>query len=227
MKRPALILALLVCMGTRVSAGEDFLFQNGFEPFFLAQIVVTPVDPFLIAGLELQLTATCIWSDDSEFDCTSVVTWESSDTNIAVVLNVPPSEGLAVGISEGVATITASTPEFVDVEGSILLTVTPPELADITVLPSPGEIPEGCFLQMTATGSYTDGSNQDITESVVWISENDAVATVENSPQQAGRVLGQNAAAVPNPVEITAFDVGTGLNDSALITVTNDKLCPE
>ena len=52
-------------------------------------------------------------------------------------------------------------------------------LVSINVTYDRSDIPADIYMQMTATGLYSDGTSADITTSVVWSSDNSAVATVD------------------------------------------------
>jgi uncharacterized protein YjdB len=61
------------------------------------------------------------------------------------------------------------------------LTVTLAILESITVTPANPSIAIGLTMQFTATGTYTDGTSQDITTSVNWTSGTTGVATIINA----------------------------------------------
>jgi len=70
----------------------------------LSSITVTPNPPDNLAvGSTQQFTATGFYSDGSNADITSQVTWASSNTNIATI----SATGLATGIAAGDTSITA------------------------------------------------------------------------------------------------------------------------
>ncbi|CAL7964406.1 exported hypothetical protein [Gammaproteobacteria bacterium] len=54
-------------------------------------------------------------------------------------------------------------------------------LQSITISPTSPSMTNGAAQQFTATGTYTDGSQQDITNSVTWNSSNTSVATINGS----------------------------------------------
>jgi hypothetical protein len=86
----------------------------------------------------------------------------------------------------------------------------PKTLASIHVTANYSSIPEGATQQLSATATYTDGSVQQVTDSVTWSSSNTAVATVGTS----GLVKAQET----GTVIITA---GSGsLSSSANLTIT-------
>ena len=71
----------------------------------LSSIEVTPGTPNILAvGDSLQFAAIGTYSDDTTAFITSLVTWQSSDTSIAVI----DSKGSATGIATGIVDITAT-----------------------------------------------------------------------------------------------------------------------
>ncbi|MGH9725943.1 MAG: Ig-like domain-containing protein, partial [Candidatus Acidiferrales bacterium] len=54
----------------------------------------------------------------------------------------------------------------------------PPTLQSISVTPANPSIAKGTTKQLTATGTYSDNSTQDLTASVTWSSDTPGVATV-------------------------------------------------
>lgn len=66
--------------------------------------------------------------------------------------------------------------------GSQTVTINSPVLQSIAVTPSPaGATAGGPTLQMTATGTYSSGPTQNITNSVLWSSSNTSIATISAS----------------------------------------------
>lgn len=59
--------------------------------------------------------------------------------------------------------------------------ITGPTLNSITITPNPASTMVGTNVQFAATGSYSDGSNSNITNSVTWSSSNLSIATVNAS----------------------------------------------
>jgi len=86
----------------------------------LASIAITPTNATIAAQASLQYTATGSFSDASQMDLTTYVTWISSDTAIADVSNAPGSHGLAKGFVPGSVTVSAVR---ASVTGTTTLTV--------------------------------------------------------------------------------------------------------
>jgi hypothetical protein len=65
-----------------------------------------------------------------------------------------------------------------------------PTLTTVTVGPTGFNLPVGSTQQMTATGTYNDGSTKTLTSGVVWTSSNGNVATVSSSGKLTGVAAG-------------------------------------
>src|SRR5271165_5629261 len=140
----------------------------------LVSIAVTPVNPSIAAGTQQQFTATGTYSDGSKQDLTSSATWTSSAPAVATI----SGSGLATAVAVGSTTIQAASGS---INGSTGLTVTAPVLVSIAVTPVNPSIAAGKQQQFTATGTYSDGSHQDLTSSATWTSSAPAVATISGS----------------------------------------------
>ncbi len=139
----------------------------------LASLAVTPATPSITQGATQQFTATGTLSDGSKQDLTNSVTWTSSSTTVATV----SSSGLASGVAPGSSTITATSGL---VNGSTKLTVTP-KLNSIAVTPPNPTIVAGTAQQFAATGTFSDGSIEDLTSSVTWTSATKTVVTINGA----------------------------------------------
>jgi trimeric autotransporter adhesin len=172
-------LLLAACSGVKNQGGG----QPGSAS--LSGVSVTPSAATIATAGTLSLHATGSYSDGSSKDLTASVSWSSSDTNIVSV----SSAGVATGVATGVITVRASSGSFF---GSAVLTVNSAgsNLTAITVSPSNPSIPVNTTQQMTATGSYSDGSIRDLTALVTWTSSTIANATVDISGSVKGIVAG-------------------------------------
>src|SRR6266571_2931051 len=139
-------------------------------PAVLVSIAVTPANPSIAKGATKQFNATGTYSDGSTLDVTSSATWISSNTGVATIT----AGGLATGVAKGTSQISASS---AGATGSTTLTVGAAVLVSIAVTPANQSVKVGTMVQYVATGTYTDGSAQNLTTSVTWTSSNSGVAT--------------------------------------------------
>jgi len=139
----------------------------------LASISVAPSTASIALGLKQQFAATGLFKNGTVSDLTNSVVWSSSNSAIANI----SSQGLATSTGQGTILVSAA---LGTVSGSSTLTVTPPALVSIALTPTNPSVSAGKAVRFIASGSYTDGSNQNVTASVNWSSSNPSVATISN-----------------------------------------------
>jgi hypothetical protein len=200
----------------------------------LASIAVTPTNPSTALGVGVNFIATGTYTDSSNQDISSLVTWNSASPATATVSNASGLEGNATPVATGTTLISASLNGINSSSSSAssTLTVTTAELVSIAVTPSNPSTALGVGVNFTATGTYTDSSNQDISSLVTWNSATPATATVSNAsglegnatPVATGTTLisaslngiNSNSAGVSSTLTVTAAELV-----SIAITPTN------
>ncbi len=173
----------------------------------LTSIAVTPATATILLGTSQQFTAIGTYSNKSTQNVTASVNWSSSAGAVASI----NSAGVALSIAQGNTTITAASGT---VSGSSSLTVGPPLLVSIAVSPVTASIPVGTSQQFTATGTYGDGSTQNLTSSATWSSSSATIASVTSSGLASG--IGKGSATIT-----AAFGTISG---SATLTVAQPAL---
>ncbi|MET3132089.1 uncharacterized protein YjdB [Oxalobacteraceae bacterium GrIS 1.11] len=138
----------------------------------LSAIAVTPANGAIAAGARQQFTATATFSDASTSDVTIYSVWSTAAANVATVAS--PS-GLATGVAQGAALISAT---FGGKSASQTLTVSAATVVSIALTPANASIPIGGVQQFTATATYSDASTSNVTASAAWTSASTGVATV-------------------------------------------------
>jgi Bacterial Ig-like domain (group 2) len=197
-------------------SGGTTLTVNAAAPT-LSSIAVTPANPSIQNGATQQFTATGTYSDSSTQNITTTVTWTSASSNAATISNTAGSNGLATSTGTGSSTIQAT---LGSVSGSTTLTVTTSSaiLMVIVVSPQNPVVSDASAIQsFTATGHYSDGSTQDLTNSASWTSSNSGVATVNSSGSAASQSL---AAGQPTGYTSIKATVGT-VTGISILSVTN------
>jgi hypothetical protein len=149
----------------------------------LQSISVTSTKATTPTGGTQQFTAIATYGGGTTVDITSSAIWSSSAPTIATV----NTSGIASGLAAGTTNITATSGS---VAGSSSLTVTSAVLQSITVSPSSINLTPGQTQQLTATGTYSDGSTANITSIVTWTAETPAVATVDSAGLATGVIVG-------------------------------------
>lgn len=144
----------------------------------LVSIEVAPADIKLAKGTSQPYTATGHYSDNSVQDLTGSVTWASSQPFASITAG-----GLALAVNPGITNITATLGA---VTGTTTLEVTAAALVSIAVTPANKSIAKGTDQSYLATGTFTDGSTQDLTKTVAWSSSNTLVATISSASPDWG-----------------------------------------
>jgi len=149
------------------------------------------------SGHSLQLTLVGHYSDGTTKFLTESGTWSSSTTSVATVSNNTGSKGLATSTGYGTTTISAS---YGGQTATTALTVQAPVLVSIAVIPGAPTIASGTAVQFHATGTYSDNSTLDLTNSVTWSTSDNTIATVSNTSGSQGLAT----SVTPGTVTITA-----------------------
>ncbi len=178
---------------------------------------VTPANISLAQGTHRQYVATAVYTDGTVHDVTANAQWTSSAVSVATIGNAMAGDsGLATAVAAGTTTIgaTVATTTGGTASGSTTLTVTAATLVSISVTPSGPRIAVGTTRQLTATGIYSDGSHQDLTDAVTWSSSATSVATIGNTAGSYGLAAGLAA----GTTTITANYAGIMGTDSLTVT---------
>ena len=176
-------------------------------PAVLDTVTVTPVDPTIPLGTTQQFRAMGTYSDGTVTDITATADWTSETEATATV----DTSGLATSIAQGSSVITATLDGK---SATSTLSVIEATLDSIALAPATPSVAAGKTQQFTATGTYSDTSEVNISSRVAWSSNNTAVAVVNAS--------GLVTTYVPGTATITASL--SGKSNQATITVTGPVL---
>jgi hypothetical protein len=141
----------------------------------LTKLAVTPAIPSEPVGVPIQFHATGQFSDGSVQDLTSApgIKWSSSNTAVAA----KPAAGKTNTAAAGTTTITA---QFSSTIASTTLTVSGAKLSTLTLTTPLMKLGEGTTMQLKATGQFSDGKTQDLTNAVTWKASS-SILSVSNS----------------------------------------------
>ena len=180
----------------------------------LSSITIVPGDSSIAYGTTAQLTATGTYDDYTKQNLTKLVTW-SSNSGRVMVSNAVNSQGVILPGAPGNAIIEAT---YKDVVGVTSLTITDAILVSIAIAPTSRSIALGTSAYFTATGTYSDNTTQNITNSVTWSSTDSTVATISNAINSRGLT-------VPLTIGTTEMTATLGaVVGSENLTVTNATL---
>jgi hypothetical protein len=143
-------------------------------PPVIEQLLINPTSSAIPLGLTQQFRATAMFSDGSTQDLTNIATWSSSNLGVATI----NSAGLAASVGEGSTTIAAAFQSF---SNTSALTIQPALLVSVSIPPGLRYAQVGSTLQLTAIGTYTDGSKKDVTSKASWSSTMPSIASVSQT----------------------------------------------
>jgi len=176
--------------------GESASIAIEITDAILESITIAAGDGSVAAGQSSNVTLRGTFSNGTQ-QTVDADTWNTSDQTVLTV----NQNGLVDGISVGTATITADLQNF---SATTDYDVTAAILEEINVsFPNSGNdsLAAGLQTSSSAQGTFSDGTQTDFTNQVIWESGDLAVATVSAS----GTVTAQ----APGSVEITAAYQGT------------------
>jgi uncharacterized protein YjdB len=174
------------------------------ESTTVASVVITPANPSIMVGNEVQFTAVMKNAQGTVLSGKSV-TWGSSNYLVGYQMNMT---GLINGRSAGTSVISATSE---GVTGTTVLTVGAPaaSVAYVGVTPTPSTIAVNGTVQLSA--QLRDGSGNILTgRTITWSSANAAIASVSAS----GLVTGKSAGTT------TVSATADGVSGSATVNVT-------
>jgi trimeric autotransporter adhesin len=172
----------------------------------IASISVTPATAFLTPATSVNCVATGTFSDGSTQVITNFVKWTSSASTVA---SVGP-EGEVTAQSGGSAIISA---QFGSVTGDSTITVDSSQLTSLEISPPTASIAQKTGVTFKATGTFADGTVQDLTAYVLWTSSAPSVATI-NTGSASGLEPG-------TAVIVALYDGQVGIADLTVTSATS------
>ena len=184
---------------------------TGFTPSIGGTGVTIPTEQFTVGQGPVALVS----ADFRNADVLDLAVLNQVDNSLTILLNQgtgatsqfaqATGSPILLGGSSGSATAGI-------VSAPATLTVTTATLQSIAVTPAISSLAAGGTQQFIATGTFSDGSTQDITKDVTWASTNTTVATI-------GKSTGLATGTGPGTAQITAT-LGSVVSTAATLTGT-------
>jgi Bacterial Ig-like domain (group 2) len=149
----------------------------------LTSVMMAPQNPNIALGNNQQFSATALFSDGSKTDITKLAAWSSVQTNIATVSGV----GLASSKTAGSTSILAT---YQALSASSTLTINPAALVSIRVAPPSISLTPNHSVQLSATGTFSDSTTQDLTSVVSWVSSPTGIVRISSGGLLTAQALG-------------------------------------
>ena len=192
-------LSALISLSLFLSCGSG----SASFPAQLTQIKIAPANQTIAKGTTLQLSATGYYNNGTTQVLGASVTWQTSQSSVATI----NTQGDVTGAGVGVAQLSATS---AGVTGNTSVTVGPPALVGITLGLNQSSLPVGESEQLTATGNFSDGTVQNLTQSATWSSSAPGVVTISAAGLATGVTAGTSSLSATM----------TGITSSATLTVT-------
>lgn len=184
-------------------------------PPTLMQLSISPGAMTVPLGLPAGFEATAAYSDGTAFPVTDQVQWTSSNPAVAEVLM---SQGYAYLESKQAGTVVITATMMGVAPARATVTITSATLSRIDVTPARPFLPVGAYVELNASGIYSDLTTQYLRYAVSWTSSDPSVATVGNGQQDKGFVTALRA----GTTTITA--TYNGVSATTVLTVTSATL---
>lgn len=185
---------------------------NDFTP--LTSIEIAAVSPAIANLTSTKLSVKGHFSGLYTRDITDQAVWSSGSPAVAGFITAT-SPSRVTGLSPGTAILTATVGS---VSATYTVTVSPATVSLLTVTPAAPSIAEGLTTQFSASGTFSDGTTQDLTFDAVWASSASGVATVSDAAGSKGYT--QTVAAGTATISATF----AGISGTTLLTVTEPVL---
>jgi hypothetical protein len=152
----------------------------------LTSLTLTPHVSVITLGQSLQFVATGSFSDGTHKDMTLSAEWMVSRPEVVSLTS--PGGVTASALGDGVVIARVG-----NVAGTASLTVGKVALVSIAVTPSVSQISLGGSVQLSAVGTFSDKSTQDVTGSMTWSSLNPDIAAVNSAGVVTSKTLGKSS----------------------------------
>jgi len=149
---------------------------GGPLPASMIGIGVGPQNPTVTLGEEVQFNATGFYSDQSTRNITDTVDWYSSSPSTVSVSNSLDSEGQGQTLGAGQSMVYAEFGGLASNE--VRVSVTQANVDDLSLSPASVSLHQGQTIQLQAEASFSDGSHGNVSGSILWMTDNPTVATV-------------------------------------------------
>lgn len=181
-------------------------------PATVERLEVSPADVTIATGTTTAFEATAHWSDGRTEDVTKKAAWTSVD---AAVVTFPAGArpGTARGAGVGSTQVSAAF-EGKSAVGSIAVTAA--TLVSLAIDPPVATLVSATSMQLTATGTFSDGTTQELTADATWTTDAAAVATFSDETPGLLSALGAGATRVTATIVATTATAAVAVTAVAL-----------
>src|ERR1700675_757128 len=185
----------------------------------LTGITISPASAQIARGTTQQFKATGTYNDGTSPDITALVTWNSAQPAIATISASPGTQGLALAASPGSTSISASLGTLSSPNSSLV--VSSAHLASLALTPANPTVPLATSQQLIATGTFDDGTKQDLSRDVSWstLNAHSRVAKVYATGMVTGLGLGSETITATVPSSGDSASTGITVDESSVADI--------
>ena len=209
---------LSLALGVALLAGCSAEFEAASSHEALG-LIVTPTEPVVTVGGEIQLVATAFYEDGLTADVTPSCKWTALDGSQRIQLGSGMDrEGKVLGVTPGAAQVVAEIDGIVS--DTIVVWVTDAQVIGLTIKPGDVEIVEGESTWLQAMAEFSDGTRGDLSAGVRWITSDPDVATLAVDGKITAKnpgltqVRAEYEEITSEPVSVTVIDDPVGDDDA-------------
>ncbi|WP_122032338.1 Ig-like domain-containing protein [Aliivibrio sp. EL58] len=160
-----------------VTASLDSVVSNDSELTVtsaeLQSIQITPARKSIAKGNTQQYEALGTYTDGKVQDISTLVSWSSSDKNVATISIHGLASGVAIGSNIDIKATLGKI-----ISNTAVLNVAAADVISIQITPPSASVAKGNTQQYIATATYTDNTTVDISSSVSWFSSDTLLASI-------------------------------------------------
>lgn len=192
----------------------------------LERLVINAPHQNVPLGLSMNLSVLGEFSDGSSKTMSEEVTWQVDDTERASISNAADTAGLLTTNASGDIQVRVSLGGFSD---SVDVSISDTIVNSIVVSTESAQLGTQSTLSATAVATFDDDSSRDVSNQVIWSSNNIEVAWVSNSKQATGTITGLQEGifelqAQLNNVASNAIELSVVSDDNALAAIAIEAL---
>lgn len=203
-----------------VSPGDNPAVVVGMTPAHtLISIGIDPTPVEIGPGEIWKYTATGLYADGAVEDITDEAAWTCDNSNAGSIAGGGVFTASASGPFPQTARITASLGGITGNSAEITVSETAPTLQSIMISPDSADLASGGSQQFIATGQYSDGTSQDITDMVTWSCDNANAGSISST----GSFTAASGEAFPQAADIKASSQGVTSNTS-IVRVRSEEI---
>ncbi len=177
------------------------------------------LDSTLIAnGTHALVIAIGNYTDGSQQDLTNQVNWQSLDNSI-LSISASPANNMIVANAHALGS-TSLIASLADISMSIDINVTDSILERLVIMPNNPSPTLGETFQLQAIGYFSDDTQQNLTDQVIWSISDTSIATISNADGNQGLLSTLSLGAVDLKVRLS--DIST----SVILPIIDDPSKP-